>query len=499
MLNVSAPLSRETEINAPYIAVSDPNGNQTLYPIENDSNLMIGSDENCRLRLRGDDIAAEQCMVFRVGDHVTLRDWYSEGCTLLNGQPFSGMQPLNCGDVLAVGDYKLQFVLTEQSAQQFQFNPALTHEGGGTTNSVDTPAANSSLDCNSGASDQQSALGSQMVTQQMRSDPQAEADIHRLQRELSESRHEIEQLQAALERQLELEVDEPGNMVLPAADNAEVAQLKQQVELLTNQLAQRDSELAGNDSGLNDDDQLALDPEETERLVSRLEELLVELEQADQRVESMEEMLRMSEESVRAEQEERDQLAKWVGQIETLISQKESDFANERNQLQDQLDLANESRQELQERIEQMIQQRERSGGEAGNEALLCQLREQNDQLREDLSKTSNDLRTTKQEQEKLQSILDNQELPPAVQSKMQEMEIELAQKRAEIARFKAATTDMSVLEKSESSKAMNDADLRFQAMRDHLREARQQELESKKEKQLGNRIASLWRRLGKR
>ena len=260
MLNVSAPLSRETEINAPYIAVSDPNGNQTLYPIENDSNLMIGSDENCRLRLRGDDIAAEQCMVFRVGDHVTLRDWYSEGCTLLNGQPFSGMQPLNCGDVLAVGNYKLQFVLTEQSAQQFQFNPALTHEGAEPNSPGETSGANSPEEFTSGTGSQQGSLNSQMVMQQMRSDPQAEADIHRLQRELSESRHEIEQLQAALERQLELEDDEPGNMVLSAADNAEVAELKQQVELLTNQLTQRDSALESNDSRENDDDQLALDP-----------------------------------------------------------------------------------------------------------------------------------------------------------------------------------------------------------------------------------------------
>ena len=493
MLNVSAPLSRETEIHAPYIAVSDSNGNQSLYPIENDSNLMIGSDENCRVRLDGDDIAAEQCMVFRVGDHVTLRDWYSEGCTLLNGQPFSGMQPLNCGDSLSIGAYKLQFVLTENGAQRIHNNPNTVQSTGGVSNLETTHEAGQGNPQANVIADQSHLLEQNSFMQQV------DGDVHRMQRELSEAHHQIEQLQAALERQLELDAGEPGVLIPAGSGNPEVAQLKQQVELLNNQLAQQDAELENQHSNTHGNDEADIDSEETERLVGRLEELLSELEQADQRVESMEELLRLSEETVRAEHDEREQLEKWVGQIETLISQKEGEFANERNQLLDQLENSNEARQELQEQIQGMIQQRERSGGNAGNEQLMNQLREQNDRLRDELTNTNSELTSTCKQRDELQSILDNQELPPAIQAKMQAMEIELAQKRAEIARMRAANTDMSVIEKAEPPRSANEADARFQAMRDHLREVRQQEIEAKKEKQLGSRIANLWRRLGKR
>jgi pSer/pThr/pTyr-binding forkhead associated (FHA) protein len=477
MLQSSELPIQETQITPPYLAVSDDDGFHRLFPLENDSSVLIGSDEDCRLHLKGENVEPKHCMISKSGEQISLRDWFTYGKTKLNGSPITQVDRIKCGDVLQIGQYRLKFVLSDENAGK-EFDHPGTYEGS-------------------------QKKAQTLVNDLVQSDDQdaEQFDVHQLQRELSESKHQIEQLQAALERQLELESEFPEAQQVHTAESSEVEELKGQIAFLNSQLAERDANtdlVLDQQEGSNPE---YIDTEATERLVSRLEELLIELEQADQRAHGLEDLLRLSEDTIRAEQEERRHLENWVSQIESLISQKENEFASEREQLATRLNESIAAKDQLQQQLQALIRQKEFSGGDAGTERLLAQLREQNDKLRDELHESKQNERTVSQQLKELQRIVDNQEIPPSVQSKMQAMEIELAQKRAELARMRADQIKAPNLhlEHEPATKNANDADLRIRAMREHLKDVRQQEDDAKKEKQLGTRIANLWRRLGNR
>src|SRR5688572_17174618 len=83
MLQSSELPIQETQITPPYLAVSDDDGFHRLFPLENDSSVLIGSDEDCRLHLKGENVEPKHCMISKSGEQISLRDWFTYGKTKL--------------------------------------------------------------------------------------------------------------------------------------------------------------------------------------------------------------------------------------------------------------------------------------------------------------------------------------------------------------------------------------------------------------------------------
>jgi hypothetical protein len=244
---------------------------------------------------------------------------------------------------------------------------------------------------------------------------------------------------------------------------------------------------------------LQVDSEDVLRLTHRLEELLDELQHSDQRVHDLEELLRLSDHANQAEQDERHQLENWIQEIERRVSQRDSETDAELARLQNRNAELQSQLQQAEAQIRNLMNPI--GGGKAANQVsreLFLELRNRYDQLTERLRAALEEIQRLQQEQVEGRNASESER--KQLEQKMLEIELNNSRERAEIARQRAELqrTRDEIECRLRSSTETSDADRRFAAMRQHLRELHEEDKLAREEKRLkglSGRIANLLNR----
>jgi pSer/pThr/pTyr-binding forkhead associated (FHA) protein len=75
-----------------------------------DSDIVIGRDENCRIRLKTDGISQRHCLLKNTPNGWLIEDLDSKSGTFLNGERIEKELLLQSGDIFSIGPVELQFV-----------------------------------------------------------------------------------------------------------------------------------------------------------------------------------------------------------------------------------------------------------------------------------------------------------------------------------------------------------------------------------------------------
>jgi predicted component of type VI protein secretion system len=70
--------------------------------------ILVGSGEDCALRVRGHDVAAHHCALFVSGGSLAVHNLSRHGKTYVGDRPIKGTQRLQPGDMLRVGSLTLE-------------------------------------------------------------------------------------------------------------------------------------------------------------------------------------------------------------------------------------------------------------------------------------------------------------------------------------------------------------------------------------------------------
>lgn len=273
----------------------------------------------------------------------------------------------------------------------------------------------------------------------------------------------------------------------------ELQTLRMENEQLRFELSQQ-----GSNSSQNSD---LLSREQTVKLVSRLEDMVVELKRSDARALEMEELLRSADQATQDEQEERKQIEKWVSELESRVTQRESEAAGEIQTLKKLLAEARQSQQQSNDCLQNVME----SKTDGGN-AIPVELAQG---LRNQIVTLQNQLNSAQEDAASLREQLGNSgpraegDLQKAEQ-KLAEMQLESSRERAELSRQRVELNRLkSELEDRLSApREANVADTRIRAMREHLKELHDEEVEAKSNQRgtegggLANRIANLLQRV---
>ncbi|QEG20663.1 FHA domain-containing protein [Mariniblastus fucicola] len=274
----------------------------------------------------------------------------------------------------------------------------------------------------------------------------------------------------------------------------EVRALRMENEQLRFELAKRSTSPSSQDAEV-------LSREQTVKLVSRLEELLQELKRSDVRARDMEELLRSADQATQDEQEERKQIEKWVSELESRVTQRESETEAEVQQLRKLLDEARASQQESNAALQRVIDAKT-SEGETVPVAVVEDLRNQIGSLQTQLNSAQADAASLREQQNRPSAGSLTEAEQQQSERKLAEMQLETSRERAEISRqrveLKRLKADLE--ERLGEPREANVADTRIRAMREHLKELHDKEEQEKANRResggLANRIASLLHRV---
>ena len=83
-------------------------GSKRRYDLPPDQGVFIGSSSNCGLQLQGGGLAGIQCHVAMEEGKLWIQEWMSAEGTLLNGQAITAKQQLQLGDLIEIGQHKIE-------------------------------------------------------------------------------------------------------------------------------------------------------------------------------------------------------------------------------------------------------------------------------------------------------------------------------------------------------------------------------------------------------
>jgi len=284
-------------------------------------------------------------------------------------------------------------------------------------------------------------------------------------------------------------------------DPETVQLLEAEIECLQVELAERDRQLdelsKPNDCAPELEEGVEDASREIERLMERLEQLLEELARSDQRVAALEELLRAEQEVTQAQDEERQQMETWIREIETRIAAREDEWQAEKEVLAARLEQFKAERDEADRQFHSLQQD---PGMAAERAPIIAELRGQNDQLRDELSRAAKEKSALLKELESLRITDADDLVQKQVDEALRSERLAISQERAEMSRLRAelAQKTSQIREPDEAPKA-SDADERYLALRDTLKELHQQDRSSdsgQRKVGLATRLADLWRRL---
>ena len=274
---------------------------------------------------------------------------------------------------------------------------------------------------------------------------------------------------------------------------AENELLRNEIEQLQLELAEREALLAEAASSAATCDDPFIDETATSELVDRLEQLLDELERSDGRIGALEKLLLAAEETSHAEQEERRQSEAWVTDIETRIIEREQDWEAEARALR--------------RRVEDSARQRDQLMREAGSAAPAASNvdpdRTAIGQLCEEKAQLQRALDEAHQERTRLAEKLQQQQSQLAQagdkEDEVREERLKLAQQRAALTREQAEVTALREDFNSQPSRTAPEIDNRLRVFREHLREIHDKEQQNRHSASLATRVSQIWKRLERR
>ncbi len=530
------------------LTVTCPNGVSTDHYVEDGSSLIIGNGHNCGLKLTGDDISPIHCVVRFNDGKVAVQDWCSKTGTFVDGSQIADEVNVAPGCELRVGGYQVVTSISDSK------NVQSTTLHGSSKASEPTPEHIDSID-NKIPHHEDPAPTNYAATHKLtETKPRLDVDSRPANSDIVKAKFEIAEDPLA-HRQTAAEEAPPASRLTdetPIREEATYASLEshaaveepeqeppkktvkrpelkkstaskenrkrpaltpeqsfnqETIELLQSEIEMLQSELADRDARIEEMSAVfdqSLDPEpqidnsETEALVARLEQLLDELERSDQRIRSLEELLLAAQESSRADLEEREQVESWLGDIEQRISVRESEWQAER-------DVLNQRMEELRDALDNADRQIEGSTTDESREALhestLQNLREQNDQLHQQLADAQEHQRRLEGRLSEFETKSTEEQHDEKLDAAVRAERLKLAQERATFSRERSEM--MRQLTEAEQQQAPPSsaaaADERFNAFRQTLRELHAQDGGKKPvvaKQSLGSRIADLWKRL---
>jgi hypothetical protein len=508
----------------PYLFISGEGLEPATMPLERNNSLFVGSGSNCRILLRGRDIDPIHCM-FWINDDCVLRiqDWNTGGKTVVNGQSVTAETVLSSGDKVEICDYLIVPVLSQEDHQLIAGRLGYSHPA--TVSASDQPPTESQmhadkLDASSRCNVDDSAFPAETQTEPIKIDavavepPSPEpADSAPVCDRASELEEECVWDQEYSDR-LELEAGPFFDMQELSSSQAiddsrveEVELLRMEVEQLRFELAQRDAhpQFDGNALGTQvvwETEPNPVDDDQTVQLVNRLEDLLEELQSSDERVRGLEELLQFSDQAAQAEQEERQQLESWVTEIEQRVSQREAESDAEISRVMDRLKEAQTQYRHVEVQLKQVLQSKGTKLADASKE-LIQKSREQIHDLQQRLESANHENERLRRQVQCNEGEVKAREELLQMEQKLMEVEVKSSRERAELARQRAELENLKdeLEHKLNSSKVVDNADSRVEAMRQHLRDIHEEEkiaLEEKRQRSLSGRISRLLNRVGR-
>lgn len=450
---MAADLTATEQITEPAITirVTRPNGPEVVRSLALGDAVVVGASPACGIRIDGDGVAAMHCTISYEDGDIVIEDWDTGSGTYVDSQRIARRAIVSPGKSFTVGQYQFTTnVESSRMANESSVLPDIDDEAN--RRSEHTPSCG--------------LPGS------------SEFD------DVWDSADEL-----------------PVDSVLPGSAAYEHSQftsesptdlMQVEIEFLRSELMERDARITElerrNDSHEADPDEDLPSRQEVESLVSRLEDLLAELEHSDERLKTMAELLRASEEANQASEEERSQMESWMSEVERRVRQWEEEWHAER--------------ETLNRRITELTQQRDEAEASQHGKEPVAILKK----LRQEIGRQETLIETLQSERANLQQRIQavevethEQQVQQAVEAALREERLQLSQAKAECARERAKLAQLQeeLVSKQGALRSEPDlADVRIRAFREHLKEIRATEPNSRPTPSMSQRLGKLWRKI---
>ncbi|MDG1875550.1 MAG: FHA domain-containing protein [Mariniblastus sp.] len=465
------------------LTLTDSNANTRQFKLDETGSTFVGKGPNCRIEVQGADVQEMHCFFWiNEQNDLMIQDW-NTGNTLVNGRVISEECRLKAGDKIKIGPNTIVPSMTSGPDNETSLEPHSESISPDKATQVSPPVARNATS---------EAAPPKFETTQFGDTGEAGDkfvyDINANEDDEATTDDDVDFGFSTGFSNSDFEITGPLD-----AEQAQI--LRMEVEQLRFELAERNAQVMA----LSESSQATnpVDEEQTLKLVNRLEELLQELQSSDDRVRGLEDLLRCSDEATLAEREERQQLESWVSEIEQRLLQREAESEAEMGRVVKRLHESKSRFKEAETQLEKVLQSNEGALNEHSSELIRS--------LSDQLSQLQDNLDSVNQENDSLRKASNHRQIDPEVQGSIHELEQKLmesqvasSQERAELARQRA---DLQRLQDELQQKlagtqmATNSADLRIEAMRQHLREIHNEEKlekEEKRRKSLSGRIANL-------
>ncbi len=473
--------------------IRGPSGSDQRYKLAEGSTLIVGQGQNCGLRLTGPQVSSIHCVLRLQGGQLSVQDWCSQTGTFLGEEQVTEELEVQPGMVVRVGEFQithnfchdyLESGRSERRQEVPQPQPTGDEDDERDLEEPMSDAANVAVEETFELDDVEEE--SESVTSN--SDEEAE--------EIVSTRSECWQTDDAAPSRADAGASAPPRPFPLSTDEEAIALMQEEIELLQAELAERDARIRELDALVESGTPVTPVPDasELDGLMGRLDDLLSELGQGDQRIRSLEEMLRASQEANQAEQEEREQVEKWLNDIESRLAERQAEWTAERDVLTRRIEEQRVQRDELYRQLEQATA----AVSSEVPRGALQKLQNELDAMQEQLRQAEEEQRRAEERVKALEGQLSEGSYREQVEAAVREERLKLAQERAALSRERVELTQRSGEQTvSDSGNRLREADARFQAFRQTLRELHQQESAPTVQKTgLGSRLAELWRRL---
>lgn len=430
------------------LAARRTDGWTTSHELKAGESVLVGTDDQCRLRLTGVQLSPKHCLVRFVDGELSIQDWCSDMGTIVNGRAIDSIVSLSPDADIEIGEYSLQ-LQTEQ--------PQCLH---GVESSVALPSE-----------DDVSDLSNEVPSWEPRLPKPPQDSSSPVDGQWNDT-------------QSDAGVD---------LDTYEL--LRAEVEFLQGELDERDakvSELSKNSHSTYNSDK---GEEDANVVDERLRVLLDELDQNDQRISALEQALRASEEALLAEMEERRQVDAWVRDIEDRFGQREAEWTAEQEALKRRSVQITQERDRLLQRFHQAA---DASGVDPALKDLIATLQSEKAALDSRLLSEEARSRTLANRCEELQAAASENYQQQQIDDAIRAERLQVAQERAELSRLRSELASQlhEAQRNAEQEVRVSTVDQRFRVFRQHLQEIHEIEKSENNGATLSARLARLWRRL---
>ena len=431
--------------------------------------MSIGSGDSVELRLHSEGVAGIHCMLSVEHGSINVKDCYSQTGTYVDGQRIQDIQvDDHCQIRIGSNVLTLQFKQSRakskaksKSASPSEFNISELFREELSKPVPLTEDELASVLCEDGP------------------EMPSPSAMTNLLYELEEAQNEVAILR---ERLSKTTAKQPIAEIDPYQEEM-IALLKEEVSSLQKQLAERD--IVEIDSPLvQERHDYYPDREEVEKLVFRLERLFDELEEKDLQIRSLQDLILAAESANQAEKEEREHLARWLGEFESRFEKISAEWSLENEQLKGRIAVLSDNLNDARDALSA-------DSSTAKNEAIQRMnetLRQQVITLQDSLDQLTDDNGALKRR------------LLSAQNSSSREEEIKLARERAEIARMRhdlekrmQKASDATPAPVAHAAKPET-PEMKLRSIREELRESVHTE---KPTATLSSRLMNLWNKLG--